>query len=178
MSDTHSPTAPGPHGFWGWLREAPYLAMLLLTVGGVAYSALARSPLQHYWELVTLFNCCACIYEGWGQDGQRRWRVVWTQLLHWGAFLVAMTLLFLPSVQAVANVNSTGLAILLLLALGTFVAGVHTASWRVGLNGVVLALCVPVVAWLDQSALIVTLAALALLLAAALCAGFWLRKRM
>lgn len=178
MSDTHSTTTSGPHGFWGWLREAPYLVMLLLTLGGVGYSALSRSPLQHYWELVTLFNCGACIYEGWGRDGQRRWRVVWTQLLHWGAFLVAMTLLFLPSVQAVANSDSTGLAILLLLALGTFVAGVHTASWRVGLNGVVLALCVPVVAWLDQSALIVTLAALVLLLAAALLAGFWLRKRM
>lgn len=178
MSDTHSTTRSGPHGVRAWLREAPYLIMLLLTVGGVAYSALARSPLQHYWELVTLFNCAACIYEGWGREGQQRWRVVWTQLLHWGAFLVAMTLLFLPSVQAVANVNSTGLAILLLLALGTFVAGVHTASWRVGLNGVVLALCVPVVAWLDQSALIVTLAALAVLLAGALALALWLRKRM
>ncbi|MDE1569537.1 hypothetical protein [Aquabacter sediminis] len=178
MSDTNGTTATAPRGVWGWLREAPYIIMLLLTVGGVAYSALARSPLQHYWELVTLFNCAACIYEGWGREGQRRWRVVWTQLLHWGAFLVAMTLLFLPSVQAVANVNSTGLAILLLLALGTFVAGVHTASWRVGLNGVVLAACVPVVAWLDQSALVVTLGALVLLLAGALLLGFWLRKRM
>ncbi|QTL03535.1 hypothetical protein J5J86_22870 [Aquabacter sp. L1I39] len=178
MANTHPTPASGPNGVRAWLREVPYLATLLLTLGGVAYSALSRSPLQHYWELVTLFNCGACIYEGWGVDGQRRWRVVWTQLLHWGAFLVAMTLLFLPSVQAVANADSTGLAILLLLALGTFVAGVHTASWRVGLNGVVLALCVPVVAWLDQSALIVTLAVLALLLAAALLAGFWLRRRM
>lgn len=173
------PARSSGFGRQGWLHEAPYAAMLLLTLGGVAYSALTRSPLQHYWQFVALFNCGACVYEGWAttRDTHSRWRLVWTQLLHWGAFLVAMTLVFLPSVQAVANADSTSLVILLLLALGTFVAGVHTASWRVGLNGVVMALCVPAVALIDQSALLVSLAALLVLLAAGAGFAIWARGR-
>lgn len=153
------PQADGP-GFW--LRELPYLVILLLTVGGVAYVSMERTPIVPFWELVAMASCATCIYAGWHEaaDGKARWHLVWTQLLHWGAFLAAINLVFLPSVQAVADADSTSLIVLLLLALGTFVAGVHTASWRMGLNGVVMGLCVPAVAWLDQSALFVALAAL------------------
>lgn len=174
-SPTGASTAKEP----SWLAELPYIAMLLLTLGGVGYSAMTRRPLLYYWEFVALFNCCACIYEGWGRarDRNARWRLVWTQLLHWGAFLVVMALVFLPSVQAVADADSTSLIILLLLALGTFIAGVHTVSWRVGLNGIVLALCVPVVAWIDQSALFLSLGGLFVLMLAALGAVVWIRRR-
>ncbi|MFG1379672.1 hypothetical protein [Xanthobacter autotrophicus] len=83
--------------------------------------------------------------------------------------------MFLPSVQAVADADSTSLVVLLLLALGTFVAGVHTASWRMGLNGVVMGLCVPAVAWLDQSALFVALVAVMVVVVAGLV--LWARSR-
>ncbi|MEP9347908.1 hypothetical protein [Xanthobacter sp. KR7-225] len=154
--------APQAAGAGFWLRELPYLAILLLTVGGVAYVSMERTPIVPFWELVAVASCATCIYSGWhdASDKDERWHLVWTQLLHWGAFLAAMNLVFLPSVQAVADADSTSLIVLLLLALGTFVAGVHTASWRMGLNGVVMGLCVPAVAWLDQSALFVALAAL------------------
>lgn len=150
----------GGPGFW--MRELPYLAILLLTVGGVAYVSMARRPIVPFWELVAVASCAACIYAGWHRATERtdRWHLVWTQVLHWGAFLAVMNLAFLPSVQAVADADSTSLIVLLLLALGTFVAGVHTASWRMGLNGVAMGLCVPAVAWLDQSALFVALVAL------------------
>jgi hypothetical protein len=74
-----------------------------------------------------------------------------------------MNLLLLPSVQLMLNSNATGLAILLLLALGTFVAGVHILAWEICLLGVVMALCVPTIAWFEESALILLLGALALL---------------
>jgi len=49
-----------------------------------------------------------------------------------------------------------------LLALGTFVAGVHILAWEICLLGVVMALCVPAIAWIEESALIVLLGAIAL----------------
>lgn len=158
-------------GFWA--RELPYFAILLLTVGGVAYVSMERRAIVPFWELVAVVSCATCIYAGWraAADSKARWHLIWTQVLHWGAFLVAMSLVFLPSVQAVADADSTSLIVLLLLALGTFVAGVHTASWRMGLNGVLMGLCVPAVAWLDQSALFVALTALVIV---AVGAGlFW-----
>jgi hypothetical protein len=141
------------------VHEIPYLAILALTVCGVGYVSMTRQPIFLYWQLLALFIAVICIFAGWqsARDSQERWHVVWTQLLHWGAFLIAMSLVFLPSVQAIANADATSLIILLLLALGTFVAGVHISSWRMCLNGAVMALSVPAIAWIDQSALIVTL---------------------
>lgn len=181
MSTAYEPRgadlASGPHGSGFWVRELPYLAILIMTVGGVAYGAMMRSPLATYWEVVALVSFGVGIFSGWSKaaDKDERVRLVWTQVLHWGAFLAAMNLVFLPSVQAVADADSTSLIVLLLLALGTFVAGVHTASWRMGLNGVVMALCVPAVAWLDQSALFVALVMVMVVAVAGLV--LWARSR-
>ncbi len=142
-----------------WTRELPYLVILLLTLVGAGYASMTHAAMAGYWEIVALCNFGVCVYAGWhhAPDGAARWHLIWTQLLHWGAFLAAMNLVFLPSVQAVTNVDSTSLIVLLLLALGTFIAGVHTVSWRMGVNGIVMAICVPAVAWLDQSAFLLVL---------------------
>lgn len=181
MSNAHRPggaeAASGQEDSHFWARELPYLVILILTVGGVAYGAMTHRLLVAYWEFMALVGCGVGIFGGWSRatDRDQRLRLVWTQALHWGAFLAAMNLVFLPSVQAVANADSTSLIVLLLLALGTFVAGVHTLSWRMVLNGVVMGLCVPAAAWLDQSALFVSL----LLMTVAAVAGlfFWARSR-
>ncbi len=65
--------------------------------------------------------------------------LVGTQALHWLAFPGRDVLMFLPEVRGVVNDNATSLALLILLALGTFVAGVHARAWRICLVGIVLA---------------------------------------
>ena len=50
----------------------------------------------------------------------------------------------------------------MLLALGTFVAGVHV-SWQICVLGLIMALCVPAIAWLKQSALFLLLAVVLLI---------------
>lgn len=60
------------------------------------------------------------------------------------------------------NADATGLAVLLLLALGTFVAGVHIPAWQVCMLGVVMALFVPAIAWIEKAALIILLAVIVL----------------
>ncbi|MFG1402604.1 hypothetical protein [Xanthobacter sediminis] len=158
------PSSAGSYWKTFWINEIPHLVILALTIGGVAYIALMRRPLEYYWDVVAVVIAAVAIYGGWprAQGNRERWRLVWTQALHWGAFLIAMRLVFTPSVQAVADVDSTNLVVLLLIALGTFVAGVHAPSWRMALNGVVMGASVPAVAWLDQSALVLALVALVL----------------
>ena len=117
-----------------------------------------------------------CVVSGWpnaGKDG--RVRLIWTQALHWAAFLGAMNLLLYTDVQQMLNADATGLATLLLLALGTFVAGVHTLSWQTGALGVVMALAVPAIAWIEESALILVLAAIAFIVLGSLF--WWLGRR-
>lgn len=69
----------------------------------------------------------------------------------WGALLVSIYLMFNSGVAGVLNANSTSLAMITLLALGTFVAGVEARVWRICAVGAVLFLSVPGVGWLDQS---------------------------
>jgi hypothetical protein len=158
-------------------NEAPYLIILLLAAGGAGYFSMTRQPIIHYWDALAVVIAAVSILTGWARypDKARRWRLVWTQLLHWGAFLVAMNLVFLPSIQANLNVDATSLVVLFLLALGAFTSGVHTDSPLLCANGALMALAVPAIAWLNQSALLITLI-LAVIVAGA-AAIVWLRYK-
>lgn len=145
-----------------WLRaRLPYIVVVILAIAGVGYTSMSGRPLNGYWEFLALVIGLACIAIGWRKatDKTERRRVIVTQSLHWLAFLIAMGILLLPSVNTFLNGPATGLALMLLLALGTFVAGVHV-SGEIAVLGVVLALTVPAMAWLKQSALILVLVAL------------------
>ena len=71
--------------------------------------------------------------------------------------------------------DAEGVTLLILLALGTFLAGVHAWSLPICLTGVVLALSVPLIAWVEQTAVLLIL----LLLGAAAAGGalWWMRRR-
>jgi hypothetical protein len=155
-----------------WLKELPYVVVLVLTLLGVAYTSVTRRPMIVYWEFLVLVTAAACIWGGWryAPDRKAKIRLIGSQALHWLAFFVAMNLVLLPSVQNMMNADATGLAILLLLALGTFVAGVHIPAWQVCVLGLVMGLFVPAIAWIEEAALIVLLALVALIGVGAL---FW-----
>jgi hypothetical protein len=141
------------------LKQLPYLVVLVLTILGVAYTSVSKQPLVGYWQFMAVAMGVVCIGTGWLHDmtPQARFRMVWTQVLHWVAFSVAMLIVQLPEVQRMVSTNATGLALLMLLALGTFVAGVHV-SWQICVLGIAMALFVPAIAWLQQSALFLLLA--------------------
>jgi len=146
--------------------------MLLLSFAGIAYTTFAQQSSVLYWEILVPIFAVICIVTGWyaAYDRREHWRLLWTQILHWGAFLVAMQLMFMPGVQRIMNTGANGLSVLILLALGTFVAGVHARTWQISVVGIVLALGVPAIAWVEQSALLVFVAVLALI---ALALGVW-----
>ena len=153
------PAAQPPTRSWGRaiVAEAPYLLMLLAGLGGVAYAGASDTPNLIYWQVLAPVFGLLCIAAGWNAAAGRgqRIRLIWTQAAHWAAFLAAMLLLFLPSVRGVVNDNATEIGLLLLLGLGTFVAGVHAGSWRIIAVGAALTATVPAVAVLQQSAMLI-----------------------
>jgi len=144
-----------------WVKELPFSIVLILTIVGVAYTSFSKQPITGYWELLAPLIALVCVGSGWqhANDGSARVRLILTQALHWLAFLVVMNLLLLTSVQRGFNADATGLAIFTLLSLGTFTAGVHVLSWQVCLLGLIMALGIPAIAWIENSALILVLAA-------------------
>ena len=169
---TALPEVRPPHHVSLWLRELPFTIVLLLTVAGVAYTSFSRQPIVAYWEIVAPLIGLACIAIGWrsATDSDARIRLVVTQVMHWIAFLVVMNLMLLDSVQRLFTANSTALAVFTLLTLGTFTAGVHIFSWQICLLGLIMALGIPAIAWIENSALLIVLIVAA---AGGVAAVFW-----
>jgi hypothetical protein len=139
------------------LHDIPYIAMLLLALAGV----VLRLPVG-YWFLLTPIFGLISIIEGWRKSITKTERLgfVVRITLDWCAVLLAIYLLYGNGVQGVMNKNSSSLVMILLLALGTFVAGIQVRVWQLCAVGLVLFLAVPSVGWLDQSPLLLTVAAL------------------
>jgi hypothetical protein len=154
------------------LRDLPYAAMLVLAVGGIVLTSFRGPTTYYYWMALAPIYGLICVISGWGSldTGAERMQLVLTQALHWFALVAAMWLMFLPEVRGVVNDNATSLALLILLALGTFLAGVHARVWRISLVGVFLAMSVPAVAWIQESAILLLVGGV---LAVAVAAAFW-----
>ncbi|MFY9695846.1 MAG: hypothetical protein WA776_13320 [Xanthobacteraceae bacterium] len=157
-----------------WIRELPFALVLILTTIGVAYTSFSKKPITGYWEILAPLIALVCVGAGWdhANDNAKKIRLIVTQALHWIAFIVVMNLMLLASVQRAFSASATGLAIFTLLALGTFTAGVHVLSWQVCLLGLVMALGIPAIAWIENSALLLVLVAGVVV---AIVAVFWWR---
>src|SRR5215469_18537365 len=107
------------------LRQLPYIVVLVLAISGVAYTNISHQPLVGYWEFLTLAMAVVCVITEWAKvdDRHARWQLILKQALHWGAILVAMNIMLLAGVQQFMPAPATGLVLLMLLALGTFLAG-------------------------------------------------------
>jgi hypothetical protein len=156
-------------------RKLPFVILLVLAIVGVAYTNISQRPLVGYWEFLALATGVVCVVTQWAsaRDKQGRFRLIITQALHWTAILVTMNIVLLSGVQSMLPAPATGLVLLTLLALGTFLAGVNFLSLQICFLGVAMAVAVPAIAWLKQSALFLLLAAV---LVIGLVMTFWPRR--
>jgi len=160
----------------GFLRRTlPFVALLVLAIVGVAYTNISQRPLAGYWEFLALVTGIVCVLTQWSsaRDKQPRIRLIITQALHWSAILVTMNIVLLSGVQSMLPAPATGLVLLTLLALGTFLAGVNFLSLQICFLGVAMAVAVPAIAWFKQSALFLLLGAI---LVIGLVVAFWPRR--
>jgi hypothetical protein len=160
------------HFLW---QQLPYVVALALAIGGVAYTNASQQPLVGYWEFLALAIGVVCVINKWPElDGKdARWRLVWTQALHWIAVLVTMNVILVTRVQQLLPTPATSLVLLTLLALGTFLAGVSLLSPQIAFLGLAMVLAVPAISWLKQSVIFFLLGAVLL---AGLGVTFWLHQ--
>jgi len=140
-------------------QQLPYIAVLVLAISGVAYTNISHQSLVGYWEFLTLALGVVCVVNEWPKtyDRQSRLQLIARQSLHWGAILIAMNIMLLSGVQQLLPSPATSLVLLMLLALGTFLAGLNLRSIQLCFLGVALACAVPAIAWFKQSALFLLL---------------------
>ncbi|MEZ5584178.1 MAG: hypothetical protein R3F37_16800 [Candidatus Competibacteraceae bacterium] len=164
-ADSTSSVAPAgtQPGFIGRFlrREFPYIILIVLALIGIAYTDIAPTRAGLYWQELALVYGVLAVVTDWSQATARvggRVRLIWTQILHWGAFFVTMRLVFLPVMQENLNSDVTGLVLLFLLTLSTFLAGIYI-NLRLCVVAVFLGAGAVSIALLDQASLLMTLLA-------------------
>ena len=157
-------------------RQLPYIVALALALLGVAYTNFSGKPLNGFWEFMAVAMAFVCVATGWpgAPDRQARIRLAWTQAAHWATILVTMNLVLLPGFQQLMPAPATGLVLMMLLALGTFLAGINLLSPQICFLGLAMAVSIPAIAWLKQASLLLLLIGVAV---AGLAVAFWPRGR-
>lgn len=138
-------------------RELPYILLLVLAVVGIAYTSVSPDSSVAYWKVLAPVFAIVCIVSQWSRvaaGGGAKTRLIIVQLVHWGAFLFTILLVFLPGVQVTLTSLVSAQIILYLLALSTFLAGLYNISWQLIAVGVLMALSVPAIAYVQRSVLI------------------------
>lgn len=160
------------HFLW---QQLPYIIALVLAVAGVAYTNASHQPLVGYWEFLALAIGVVCVINKWPEldSKEARWRLIWTQAMHWVAVLVTMNIVLVSGVQQLLPTPATSLVLLTLLALGTFLAGVSLLSPQIAFLGLAMGGTVPAISWLQQSIIFFLLGAVLLI---GLGITFWLRQ--
>ena len=160
------------HFLW---QQLPYIIALVLAIAGVAYTNASHQPLIRYWEFLALAIGVVCVIHKWPEiDGKEaQWRLIWTQALHWVAVLVTMNIMLASGVQKLLPTPATSLVLLMLLALGTFLAGVSLLSLQIAFLGLAMGLAIPAISWLQESVIFFLLGAVLLI---GLGITFWLRQ--
>ncbi len=155
-----------------FIDEIGFFIVYLLALIGVAYTVYDAGKSAWYWELLVPVYCLFCIVIQWPQVGvtlKDRAKTAFQQVLHWGAFLGVMQIIFMPEVKILLNDQSTSFVLIMMLILSTFLAGVYL-NWRLCVVAVLLALSEIVLIYFQESAMYVLLIGIA----AAVLYGLWL----
>ena len=138
-------------------RLGLYIFMVAWAVCGLAYTDIVPSHSVSFWLITTVLFAIIAIVHVFRSGAANRSSLALKQLAHWGAFFAAMVLLHSQLVVDLVAGDPSVIVVLILLALATFLDGVYV-DWRFCVVGLVLASGSLIVAWLDDWALLLTLA--------------------
>ena len=159
MADTHqNDKTTNTNRLTGWLRrltvyEYILLALMALAVIGVGITYFIPAKSYRYWVAMVPVFGIACTSIEWSRLRRQNldtWKTVRNQLYHWLGVLVSVYLVhMLLNIQQLTKQNA-GLIVLLVLALGTFLAGIQL-GWRLFVLGAFLWVILVVAAYLQGS---------------------------
>jgi hypothetical protein len=135
----------------GKTEKVVFVILILLTMGGVALTNISPEDAHFFWLAMNPVFAIGAIMSGWHRANEQNTRkhLLVTQLFHWGSSLVAIVIIYGFLHTGQLQFGSTGLIIVLVLALSAFLDGIHV-GWHFSVLGVLLAVIAVTVSYVEQ----------------------------
>ena len=139
------------------------LLLVLLSIVGIGITDFAPLSSLWYWLVMVVVTGIACIAMEWSharKAGRSLAAILKSEVLFWFGVLVAVNLVYFLFRAGRLDSENTGLVILIILALATFLAGLRL-GWRLCILGVLQGVTLILAAYLEEFLWIVLLVVLA-----------------
>ncbi len=144
-------------GLRGWWRtrhrifmEAIFLAVVVMTVIGVALTNVAPSASYRYWLFTVALFAVSGILTGnlraW-EEHRSLFHVTLEQTVHWAVALLAVLIVHLMLLGGRLTYEAAGLILMLLLGQAVALDGFYRTGWRFALLGLTLMAMALFAAW-------------------------------
>lgn len=141
-----------------------FVFLLVLAIVGAGISSVDDQGGHLYWSWLVLAYGVVCVIRSWflaKDQGASIWPIINTQILHWLGALVTIQLILFFEAGGMTDRGPAADYALLVLALSTFLAGVHF-NWTYMVLGAILAVIAVALQELEQLTIYIVTLPLAL----------------
>jgi hypothetical protein len=152
------------------LYHVPYVLLYVVALGLVAMTSHDAVGTSLYWQMFIPLIALVSIAGGWrfaGAPGTPRWHYLLKQVLHWGALVLVIRLLYAHNVQDFLNSEQDGFVTIYVIGLAAILSGIYL-DWKMALFGLFLLLSGVAMAWVEDNVMLIGLLFGAAVVAAAL----------
>lgn len=138
------------------LYNLPYIVLYVAAFALVAMTAHNAANTSRYWQLFIPLLGLVSIIGGWrwaGASGDPRWMYLARQVLHWGALILVIRLLYAQDVQDFLNDEQDSFVVMYMVGLAAVLSGIYL-DWKMALFGLFLLLSAVGMAWLEDNAML------------------------
>ncbi len=141
------------------IYQLPYVVLYLVALVLVAMTAHDAAGMSNYWQLFIPPLALVSILGGWhwaGSSRSERWNYIVRQLLHWGALVLVIRLLYAHAVQDFLNDEQGAFVTIYVIGLATVLSGIYV-DWKMAVFGAFLLLSGIAIAWLNDNWMLLVL---------------------
>ena len=142
----------------------PYAMLYAIAVVLIAMTDHNPASTRTAWNFFIPLVGLVSTLSGWNSHAGYRWksnlRYVMQQVIHWGALLVVIHLLFQGDVQHFLRAETDGFVIVYLLGLAGLLSGLYL-DWKMAVFGLFLIFSGVFIAYLDDNALLFAISGIA-----------------
>ena len=159
-----------------YFEEAGLILMIFLSLVGIGVTDFSPDDGYWYWMIMILVFGVIAIITGFVEakkgDQHLVKKILVVQVIHWSGSMLTVMGVFLLLNAGRLDYENSGLVILLILALTTFLDGIRL-GWRFSMAGVFLGITAVIAAYIEEFMWIVLMLAIALIAVTI----YWGRRR-